>query len=179
MGFIRGSTRAAVILRAVLALALIVGLIFAYYLAPLHVFDFNHPVRQWIGVVALVALLAALITAQIRLVLRGPMDVAIIGLPVVVCMSIVGFSAVYVVFGREPGEFVGLATRTDALYFTVSTLATVGFGDVHASGQGAEVAVILQIVFNLVFVAGAISVFTARLRGRLRSKFEGAPPDGR
>ena len=27
------------------------------------------------------------------------------------------------------------STRTDALYFTLSTMATVGYGDVHAEGQ--------------------------------------------
>jgi voltage-gated potassium channel len=180
MELIRGSSRAVVTLRAVLAAALTAGLVAAYYLAPLRFFDFGHPVRQWAGVLLLVAVLAGLVIAQIKLVLRGPMDAAIIGLPVVVCLSIVGFAAVYVVFGRQPGEFVGLVTRTDALYFTVSTLATVGFGDVHASGQGAEIVVILQIMFNLVFVAGALSVFGARLRGRIRNKYDatGTLPDG-
>ena len=40
----------------------------------------------------------------------------------------------------------------DALYFTMSTIATVGFGDVHATGQVARVVVTLQIFLDLIFV---------------------------
>ena len=40
----------------------------------------------------------------------------------------------------------------DALYFTMSTIATVGFGDVHATGQAARVVVTLQIFLDLIFV---------------------------
>jgi hypothetical protein len=40
----------------------------------------------------------------------------------------------------------GLNTRTDALYFTLVTMATVGFGDIHAEGQFARAMVICLIV---------------------------------
>jgi voltage-gated potassium channel len=53
----------------------------------------------------------------------------------------------------RPAEFAGMHTRTDALYFTLSTMSTVGFGDVHAAGQVARVLVCLLIVFNVVVVA--------------------------
>ena len=48
---------------------------------------------------------------------------------------IVFMSLVYLGLGLQPGQFAGLHTRVDALYFTMSTIATVGFGDVHATGQ--------------------------------------------
>lgn len=159
--------------RAISAAVLVVALVTAFYCAPLDLFNAEHPIRQWCGVLGLMVALAGLIVAQIKVVLRGPLDAAIVGLPVVVCLAVVAFAAVYVVLAREPGEFYGLATRTDALYFTVSTLSTVGFGDIHASGQGAKVVVMLQILFNLVFVAGAASVFTARLRGRISVEYGG------
>ncbi|MEU4572807.1 ion channel [Nonomuraea sp. ATR24] len=63
-------------------------------------------------------------------------------------------------------EFAGLRTRTDALYFAVSTLATVGFGDVHAQGQVARALVLAQMVFNLVVLATAATLLTRRLRER-------------
>lgn len=53
------------------------------------------------------------------------------------------------------GQFVGLETRTDALYFTLATLLTVGFGDVHAAGQLARVLVSIQMVFNVLVLATA------------------------
>jgi hypothetical protein len=77
------------------------------------------------------------------------------------------FAAGY--FALEQGDgsqFESLETKTDALYFTLSTLATVGFGDVHATGQVARVLVIVQITFDLVFVAALVSVVTGLIRER-------------
>ena len=79
-------------------------------------------------------------------------------------------------YGIEQGDasqFADLATKTDALYFTLSTLATVGFGDVHATGQLARALVSLQIVFDLVFVAALISVLTTQLRARAAARRAG------
>ena len=60
-----------------------------------------------------------------------------------------------------------METKTDALYFTMSTLATVGFGDVHATGQLARLLVTIQIAFNLVFVATLVTVLSKRVRRNL------------
>jgi voltage-gated potassium channel len=58
-------------------------------------------------------------------------------------------------------EFVGLETKTDALYFALTTLATVGFGDVHAEGQVARLLLIAQIIFNIVALTRAAHVLLA------------------
>jgi len=63
-------------------------------------------------------------------------------------------------------ELVGLETRTDALYFTVSTMTTVGYGDVHAQGQVARALVCVLIVFNVVVVASLVRAYTASPRDR-------------
>lgn len=67
-----------------------------------------------------------------------------------------------------PGEFAGLETRTDALYFALTTLATVGYGDIHAQGQWARGLVIVQMVFNVAVIAGAARLLASRLRARAR-----------
>src|SRR5688500_5342490 len=36
----------------------------------------------------------------------------------------------YIIAYVSPGQFVGLQTRLDGLYFALTTLATVGYGDV-------------------------------------------------
>ncbi|MCZ2849782.1 potassium channel family protein [Modestobacter sp. VKM Ac-2978] len=71
----------------------------------------------------------------------------------------------HVVASGAEGQFVGLETRTDALYFALSTLCTVGFGDVHATGQLARVLVSLQMVFDVAVLASAAQVVG---RGLLR-----------
>jgi hypothetical protein len=68
------------------------------------------------------------------------------------------------------GQFADLHDRTDALYFNISTLATVGFGDIHPAGQLARAAVTLQIVFNLVFLGAAVSMITSTFRRRTQAQ---------
>jgi hypothetical protein len=62
----------------------------------------------------------------------------------------------------SPEQVIGLQTRTDALYFTLSTMTTVGFGDVHADGQVARAMVCALLVFNVVVVASLIRLNTMR-----------------
>jgi voltage-gated potassium channel len=64
---------------------------------------------------------------------------------------------------------VDLHTRTDALYFTLSTLTTIGFGDVHAVGQVARVLVIVQMIFDVVFVAAVAATLRGHLSSRIRT----------
>lgn len=95
---------------------------------------------------------------------------------VVVPMFALGFFALN---DADPDQFVSLDTKTDALYFALSTLATVGFGDVHAEGQLARGLVTLQIAFNLVIVATAASLLTAQIRARAAAgRARGDRPDG-
>jgi voltage-gated potassium channel Kch len=73
---------------------------------------------------------------------------------------------------HSPSQMHGLSTRTDALYFTLSTLTTVGYGDITAQGQLARGLVILQLVFNAVFVGAAVSTVVATIRSRVPSSEE-------
>ena len=72
----------------------------------------------------------------------------------------------------SPDEVTGLETRTDALYFTLSTMATVGYGDVHAEGQVARALVCVLIVFNVVVVASLVRAYTTR---NLSKRAESSP----
>jgi hypothetical protein len=64
----------------------------------------------------------------------------------------------------------GLQTRTDSLYFTMVTMATIGFGDIHAQGQIARVLVMVLIVFNFVFVGALVSILTGRVHARVEAR---------
>jgi len=74
--------------------------------------------------------------------------------------------AFYVLHLQRPHEIVGLETRVDALYFVVSTMLTVGYGDIHATGQVARGLVLVQMVFDVAFVATSGAVLSARVRSR-------------
>jgi hypothetical protein len=74
-------------------------------------------------------------------------------------ITVVVFSfTYYLVATSDPTQFEGIGTRLDALYFSATTVSTVGFGDVHAAGQVARAIVTLHIAFNLVFVAAVINL---------------------
>ncbi|GAA1654247.1 potassium channel family protein [Catellatospora bangladeshensis] len=76
----------------------------------------------------------------------------------------------YLIAVGFPGEFADLQTRVDALYFALSTLATVGFGDVHAQGQVARGLVIVQMLFNTVIIAAGLSVLSRQIAARARER---------
>ena len=65
---------------------------------------------------------------------------------------VVFYSVVYLGIASGPDEFVGMADRVDSLYFTMTTLTTVGYGDIHAVGTVARIAVTTQLFFDVVFV---------------------------
>jgi hypothetical protein len=82
----------------------------------------------------------------------------------------------YVLDEHSSQQMSGMSTRTDALYFTVATLTTVGFGDVHAQGQIARFLVILQLLFDVVFVAALVSTVVGSVRSRAPRLGEGRKP---
>ncbi|SNQ50709.1 Ion transport 2 domain protein [Frankia canadensis] len=78
-----------------------------------------------------------------------------------ICVTVVLFATTYYSLAYYGQEMAGIRTRTDALYFTVTVLTTVGFGDIRAVGQTARVVVTLQMGFDVLFVATAGSVLRA------------------
>ena len=73
----------------------------------------------------------------------------------------------YLIEVNAPQQFDGLSTRTDALYYAVVTLGTVGYGDVHAVGQIARIATMVQVVFNLIVIGALLAVSSSLLAERL------------
>ncbi|MCX5390557.1 potassium channel family protein [Streptomyces sp. NBC_00094] len=159
-------------------------LIAAYFTLPLSVFRPSRPVFSWVTFVVILTILAILLLKQIRSVLVDDQSGRpALGIPLLVGLSLVIFATAYLTLSRQHGEFDGLATRTDALYFTVITMSTVGYGDVAPTGQTARLVVTLQIVYNFVFIAAAATAFTQRLRSRVTARMRARgttpvhPPD--
>lgn len=66
--------------------------------------------------------------------------------------------------GHNGDQFAGISNRTDALYFTVTVISTVGFGDIHAVSTVARGIVTVQMLVNVFFVGAALRLLTG-LRG--------------
>jgi len=82
-------------------------------------------------------------------------------------LLIVVFAATYYLMASsDPGGFSQPLDRTAALYFTVTVLATVGFGDIAPVTTIARVAVMVQMVLDIAVVGlGAKVLFGAADRG--------------
>ncbi len=117
-------------------------------------------------------LLAVAVLAEVRLQLMNPdrrLDALVIALTIVVLGFAFGF---YLMSQRDPTQIVGLETRLDALYFTMTTLLTVGYGDIHAAGQGGRLLVLIVMFFNIVIVAAAVSTINSRVRTNAEKRAE-------
>jgi hypothetical protein len=61
----------------------------------------------------------------------------------------------------DPAQFAGIADRTDALYFSVTVVGTVGFGDVHATATVSRILVTTQMLVNLIYIGTALRLLSS------------------
>ncbi|MFI6503226.1 ion channel [Nonomuraea typhae] len=142
-------------------LAVMTGLVALYYVIPLG--DGSSLTRLWGATALFLAGVLVLVWAFGRHTIaiahrdhQARLRTLLLLMYVVTTFFALGYLMVETV---DPGQFEGLATKTDALYFTVATIATVGFGDVHATGQVARGLVTVQMAFDLVILAGLIGAY--------------------
>ncbi|WTW98121.1 potassium channel family protein [Streptomycetaceae bacterium NBC_01309] len=161
---------------ALRALGTLVLVVVAYYVLPDDTNDSSFLIRAVVFglcVLGLAGLILFLITRDSRSSLPARAE----GLLLTVVVSLVFFATVYYRMAHDDGQFSGLVTRTDGLYFTLVTTATVGYGDITAVGQAARIAVMVNIVFNLVFLGAGVSVALDRIKQRRRSAAPAATAD--
>ena len=157
------------------ALGSTVGLVAIYYLLPLD--RTSIPLAVGMLAVGLLAL-AGLVAFQVRSILRAtfPALRAVGALATSVPLFLLLFAGTYYVMGGiSEANFSEPLTRTDALYFTVTVFATVGFGDIVATTEGARVVVMGQMVAGIVIIGlGARIIVDAVKRGQQRQPEPGS-----
>jgi len=157
------------VLAVVRPLLSVVALTAVYYLLPA-----DRRLSGWTLVLLIVelCLVVAVIVWQIRLIVRAnyPVLQGIEALALIVPLFLLIFAHVYFLLAHNvPGSFSTPLTRTDALYFTVTVFATVGFGDIAPVTQTARLLVTGQIVGDLLVIGVALRVVLfAVQRGRRR-----------
>jgi hypothetical protein len=135
-----------------------IALVAIYYVLPLN------GSSTWFAVTMLaigLAVLIALVTFQVRWILRSryPGLRAIEALATSIPLFLLLFASTYVVMDAfSAGNFSEPLTRTDALYFTVTVFATVGFGDITAKTEAARLVVTGRMIVDLVAIALAVKV---------------------
>ncbi|GAA4704860.1 potassium channel family protein [Nocardioides conyzicola] len=154
-------------LAAVLAIVLVL-----YFTVPVSFEISSNDLVQLVISLTALGLLAATVLVEVRHQLVED-DRRIDGLVIALMVAVLGFAlGFYVLAQRNPDQFVDLDTRIDALYFTMATLLTIGYGDVHATGQAARTLVLIQMVFNVVILATAASTITTRIRTQAEKRVE-------
>ena len=134
-------------------------LVTVYYVVP---FDQDLDPAMVAGLVLGGAVLAVIIAWQVRTVGRSPnpgiraVEALAFTLPVFLLL----FATTYVVMARTTASsFSEPLSRTDALYFAVTTLATVGYGDIAANSEGARLVVTAQMLLDLLLVGLVLHLF--------------------
>jgi voltage-gated potassium channel len=157
--------RRALFLRAVARiLGITVLLLVAYFAAPVgQDADTTGLVVLTVGLIGFVALLGY----QIKRILDSPMPQlrAAETLATVVPLVIVVFALFYVAMSSaDPSGFSEPITKVNGLYFTVTVLSTVGFGDITALTDGPRLAVTVQMVLDLLIVGVLVKVIIGASR---------------
>jgi hypothetical protein len=133
-------------------------LLVVYYTLPLGRPVLSTLVAPVIGLVAL----SALIAWQVLTVTKAstPWLRAIEALSTTTSLFVIVFATFYAALSsREPDAFTEPLDRTDALYFTVSTLATVGYGDIAAVSPTARIGATAQMVAGLLLLGLVVQLF--------------------
>lgn len=160
--------------RACASTALIVVL---YYLLP---FDHRPDGFAFAELVLGLALVVCVTIWQFRAIVRSahPGARAFEAVAVIAPLFLLVFASTYFVMEEaSSGNFSQPLTRTDSLYFTVTTFATVGFGDITAKSETARVLVTIQMLADLAVLGlGVRAVLLAVRRGQERVS-DGHDPD--
>ncbi len=101
---------------------------------------------------------------------RYPALRAVEALGMILPLFLVLFASTYFLMERNSAaSFNQSLSRTDALYFTVTVFATVGFGDIVAVSDTARIVVIVQMLLDLAILGAGIRVLLGAVRiGRER-----------
>ncbi|MFK4145979.1 ion channel [Streptomyces sp. NPDC004065] len=162
----------------VLARSLLIttGLVLAYYLLPLD----SHSTAGTSAVLASGLVGVGLVfTWEVLVITRSPHPrlKAVEALATTLPLFLLLFSSAYYLLDHAvPGSFTERLTRTDALYFTLTTFTTVGYGDITARSQTGRVLAMLQMAGGLLLVGVAARVLTSAIQAGLRQQHRDRPP---
>jgi voltage-gated potassium channel Kch len=152
-------------------------LVIAYFVLP---FDGDlWPLAVLVGILAAILLIPLTIRRAKRIQESDtPLLEAVHAVALAASLAIISFSiSYYTLATTTTGQIPGIETKIDALYFTVVTLATVGYGDITPQGQGARALVTAQILLNITLIATSFRVLSRLALERSGPRHPGGAQD--
>ncbi|MBK9740999.1 MAG: two pore domain potassium channel family protein [Actinobacteria bacterium] len=153
------SVPAVVLLRTIARIVAVVGILLgAYWFIPVHPESAAVTAAAWAAALA-VTILGLFFIRQTGRIFRSeyPMLAAVETLAILLGVFVIGFAFVYLALATsETVAFSEPLNRTGALYFAVTVLSTVGFGDITPISDGARWLVMIQMLIDIGLLAGAL-----------------------
>lgn len=119
---------------------------------------------------------------QARRIIRSPRPAlaAVEALSVLASLFVLSFALTYVALSTsDPTSFSQPVDKVAGLYFTMTVLSTVGFGDIVAVSDFARMTVVVQMVANIVLLATVVRLIVGIARWTLSEGAKVAPvPEG-
>ncbi|BCW71045.1 hypothetical protein NicSoilB8_20890 [Arthrobacter sp. NicSoilB8] len=140
-----------------------------YFLIPIGGFNDANPAAAWIRLAVIVLIFLATMAIQLRMILTAHIpqvraaEAVVESVLLFLCLFALLYTSMSV---TDLLSFSEPLDRTDALYFTTSTFATVGFGDITPTSQLARAVVSVQMIADLgaLLLVAKVSFFAAGRR---------------
>jgi voltage-gated potassium channel len=147
---------AAALLRIVVAVG---GLLLVYFQMPLGAGD--HIALALVTVAVGLLAFGAIFVRQVRRIRSAeyPMLRAVEGTALVGCLFVVVVASIhYSLWFADHDSYSEALSRLDALYFTVTTLATVGFGDITPTSPSTRAVTTVQMVLGVALLGAGVRI---------------------
>ncbi|MEZ5180938.1 MAG: potassium channel family protein [Acidimicrobiales bacterium] len=144
----------------------IVGIALAvYFTLPFH--GEHWPVAVALGMGAVVASVPITLHRVERIRTSDhPVAEAVEAVAILASLILVAFATTYYAIATNTDQIPGIHTKIDSFYFTITTVATVGFGDIVPTGQAARMIVAVQILLNISLIAGSFRLVSGAAHDR-------------
>ncbi|MFB7929769.1 MULTISPECIES: potassium channel family protein [Streptomyces] len=164
----RRHAKAAVLVRAAL---IATGLVTVYYVLPL---DGRSTGTGTTVLLACGLLLVVLVFWwEVQAIAHSPFPrlKAVEALAATLVLFVLLFAGTYFLLEHSsPGSFSEPLTKTDSLYFTLTTFTTVGYGDIVARSQTGRVLTMCQMMGGLLLVGVAARILAGAVQTGLRRR---------
>ncbi|NEE23072.1 two pore domain potassium channel family protein [Streptomyces sp. SID7499] len=160
--------RRAAVTALVRAALIAAGLVTVYYVTPL---DGRGTGGDSVLLACGLLLVVVVFWWEVRAIVTSPYPrlKAVEALATTLALFLLLFAGAYFLLEHTtPGSFSEPLTKTDSLYFTLTTFTTVGYGDIAARSQTGRVLTMIQMAGGLMLVGVAARILAGAVQAGLR-----------